>query len=51
MGIQMIQWKMVALKGDQKMFMGNEMKTHYWRVKRGKNFRVNINKGIGLYVV
>jgi hypothetical protein len=30
---------------------GNEMKTHYWRVKRGKNFRVNRNKGIGLYVV
>jgi hypothetical protein len=36
---------------DQKIFMGNEKKIHYLRVKRGKNFRVSIRKGIGLYVV
>jgi len=47
----MSQWEMVALKRDQKMLMGNEIKTHYWRVKRGKSFRVNTSKGIGLYVV
>jgi len=47
----MSQWEMMALKRDQKIFMGMEKKTHYLRVKRGKNFRVSIWKGIGLYVV